>query len=139
VLSEQYRQFCGLTGGCWFAQMHMKPDGLKSIADSLSATTGWNFDLDEGMIAGHRSMILQTIFGTQRGWVADHDWQQVGQRFLEPIPDGKFKGFTIGKWIPQMVFDYYRLSGRHERTGRPFMDTLQRLGLEEFSEWAQLD
>ena len=139
VLSEQYRQFCGLTGGCWFAQMHMKPDGLKSVADSLSATTGWNFDLDEGMIAGHRSMILQTIFGTQRGWVADHDWQQVGQRFLEPIPDGKFKGFTIGKWIPQMVFDYYRLSGRHERTGRPFMDTLQSLGLEEFSEWAQLD
>ncbi len=139
VLSEQYRQFCGLTGGCWFAQMHMKPDGLKSVADSLSATTGWNFDLDEGMIAGHRSMILQTIFGTQRGWVADHDWQQVGQRFLEPIPDGKFKGFTIGKWMPQMVFDYYRLSGRHERTGRPFMDTLEKLGLEEFREWAQLD
>ena len=139
VLSEQYRQFCGLTGGCWFAQMHMKPDGLKSVADSLSATTGWNFDLDEGLVAGHRSMILQTIFGTQRGWVADHDWQQVGQRFLEPIPDGKFKGFTIGKWIPQMVFDYYRLSGRHERTGRPFMDTLQKLGLEEFKDWAQLD
>ncbi|HVE16307.1 MAG TPA: aldehyde ferredoxin oxidoreductase N-terminal domain-containing protein [Chthoniobacterales bacterium] len=139
VLSEQYRQFCGLTGGCWFAQMHMKPDGLKSVSDSLSATTGWDFDLDEGMVAGHRSMILQSIFGTQRGWVADHDWQQVGQRFLEPIPDGKFKGFTIGKWIPQMVFDYYRVSGRHERTGRPFMDTLQNLGLEEFKEWAQLD
>lgn len=139
VLSEQYRQFCGLTGGCWFAQMHMKPDGLKSVTDSLSATTGWNFDLDEGLVAGHRSMILQTIFGTQRGWIADHDWQQVGQRFLEPIPDGKFKGFTIGKWIPQMVFDYYRLSGRHERTGRPFMDTLQKLGLEEFKDWAQLD
>jgi aldehyde:ferredoxin oxidoreductase len=84
-------------------------------------------------------MILQTIFGTQRGWVADHDWQQVGERFLEPIPDGKFKGFTIGKWMPQMVFDYYRLSGRHERTGRPFIDTLQKLGLEEFGEWAQLD
>ena len=139
VLSEQYRQFCGLTGGCWFAQMHMKPDGLKSVSDSLSATTGWNFDLDEGLVAGHRSMILQTVFGTQRGWIADHDWQQVGERFLEPIPDGKFQGFTIGKWIPQMVYDYYRLSGRHERTGRPFMDTLQRLGLEEFNEWAQLD
>jgi aldehyde:ferredoxin oxidoreductase len=139
VLSEQYRQFCGLTGGCWFAQMHMKPDGLKSIADSLSATTGWDFDLDEALAAGHRSMILQSLFGTQRGWVADHDWQQVGPRFLEPIPDGKFKGFTIGKWIPAMVYEYYRLSGRHEKTGRPFMDTLARLGLEEFQEWAQLD
>ena len=139
VLSEQYRQFCGLIGGCWFAQMHMKPDGIKSITDSFNATTGWSFDLDEALAAGHRSMILQSVFGTQRGWVADHDWQQVGPRFLEPIPDGEFKGFTIGKWIPSMVYEYYRLSGRHERTGRPFMDTLARLGLEEFKEWAQLD
>ena len=139
VLSEQYRQFCGIIGGCWFAQMHMKPDGLNSIVDSLNATTGWNFTMDEGLVAGHRSMVLQSIFGTQRGWVADHDRQRVGPRFLEPVPDGKYQGFTIAKWLPEMVYEYYRLSGRHEKTGRPFMDTLNRLGLEEFKEWAQLD
>jgi aldehyde:ferredoxin oxidoreductase len=38
-----------------------------------------------------------------------------------------------------MVQEYYRLSGRHEKTGRPFMDTLNKLGLEEFKDWAQLD
>jgi len=139
VLSEQYRQFCGIIGGCWFAQMHMKPDGLNSILDSLNATTGWNFTLDEGLVAGHRSMVLQSIFGTQRGWVADHDWQRVGPRFLEPVPDGKYQGFTIAKWLPEMVYEYYRLSGRHEKSGRPFLDTLTRLGLDEFKEWAQLD
>jgi aldehyde:ferredoxin oxidoreductase len=126
-------------GGCWFAQMHMKPDGLRSVVDSFNATTGWNFDLDEAMLAGYRSAILQSLFATQRGWIADHDWQQVGQRFLDPVPDGKFKGFTIAKWLPEMVREYYQLSGRHEKTGRPFMDTLKLLGLEEFSEWAQLD
>ena len=57
----------------------------------------------------------------------------------EPIPDGKYKGFTIAKWLPDMIWDYYRLSGRHERTGRPFKDTLEKLGLEEFSQWSQLD
>jgi aldehyde:ferredoxin oxidoreductase len=139
VLAEQYRQFCGLTGGCWFAQLPGRPDSLNSMVDSLNATTGWNFDLDEALIAGHRSMILQSLFGTQRGWVADHDWEQVGPRFLEPIPDGKFKGFTIAKWLPEILFEYYRLSGRHERTGRPFVDTLARLGLEEFNRWAQPD
>ena len=139
VLAEQYRQFCGLTGGCWFAQMHLKPDGLKSIVDSFNATTGWDFDLDEALVAGHRSMILQSIFGTQRGWIAEHDWQNVGPRFLEPVPDGKYKGFTIAKWLPDMVYEYYRLSGRHEKSGRPFVDTLTQLGLEEFREWAQLD
>jgi len=139
VTAEQYRQFVGLMGGCWFAQMHLKPDGLNSVVDSFNATTGWNFTLDEAMLAGHRSAILQSVFATQRGWVADHDWQQVGQRFIDPVPDGKFKGFTIAKWLPEMVREYYQLSGRHEKTGRPFMNTLTQLGLEEFKEWAQLD
>ncbi|MFQ5540162.1 MAG: aldehyde ferredoxin oxidoreductase C-terminal domain-containing protein, partial [Candidatus Binatia bacterium] len=139
VLSEQYRQVIGLMGGCWFAQMHMKPDGLKSVVDSLNATTGWNFNLDQALDAGQRSIILQSLFGTQRGWIAEDDWKDVGPRFLEPIPDGKFAGFTIAKWLPDMVYEYHRLSGRHEKTGRPFMDTLTRLGLEEFREWSQLD
>ncbi|MGZ9173933.1 MAG: aldehyde ferredoxin oxidoreductase C-terminal domain-containing protein, partial [Candidatus Binatia bacterium] len=63
----------------------------------------------------------------------------VGPRFLEPIPDGKYKGFTIAKWLPDMIWDYYKQSGRHERTGRPFKDTLEKLGLQEFQEWSQLD
>jgi aldehyde:ferredoxin oxidoreductase len=139
VLSEQYRQFTGVFGGCWFAQMHNKPDGLRSIVDSFNAVTGWSFDMDEALAAGHRSMILQSLFGTQRGWIADFDWKDVGPRFLEPIPDGRYKGFTIAKWLPDLVYEYYRLSGRHERTGRPYKETLTRLGLEEFAEWSQLD
>src|SRR3990172_12143613 len=137
VLSEQYRQFTGIFGGCWFAQMNQKADGLNTIVDAFNAITGWNFSMDEALQAGHRSMILQSLFGTQRGWVADFDWQDVGPRFLEPIPDGKYKGFTIAKWLPDLVYEYYRLSGRHERTGRPFEETLDQLGLEEFTRWSQ--
>ena len=137
ILSEQYRQFVGIFGGCWFAQMNQKPDGLNSIVDSFNAITGWNFTMDEALQAGHRSMILQSLFATQRGWIADFDWQDVGARFLEPIPDGKYKGFTIAKWLPALVWEYYRLSGRHERTGRPFKETLEKLGLEEFLPWSQ--
>lgn len=139
VLSEKYRQFAGIFGGCWFAQMHYKADGLKSIVDSLNATTGWDFDLDRALQAGHRSMILQSLFGTQRGWIADLDWNDVGARFLEPIPDGKYRGFTIAKWLPGLIYEYYRLTGRHERTGRPFKETLIELGLEEFTDWSQPD
>jgi aldehyde:ferredoxin oxidoreductase len=119
--------------------MNQKPDGLNSIVDAFNAITGWNFTMDEALEAGQRSMILQSLFGTQRGWIADFDWKDVGPRFLEPIPDGKYKGFTIAKWLPDLIFEYYRLSGRHERTGRPFKDTLEKLGLEEFMEWSQFD
>jgi aldehyde:ferredoxin oxidoreductase len=137
VLSEKYRQFTGIFGGCWFAQMNHKPDGLNSIVDAFNAITGWDFTMDQALEAGYRSMILQSLFATQRGWIADFDWKDVGPRFLEPIPDGKYKGFTIAKWLPDLVFDYYRLSGRHERTGRPFRETLVKLGLEEFTPWSQ--
>lgn len=137
IISEQYRQFTGIFGACWFALTHHKPDGLNSVVDALNAVTGWNFTMADALAAGHRSMMLQSLFATQRGWIADDDWKDVGPRFLEPIPDGKYQGFTIAKWLPDLIFEYYRLSGRHERSGRPFRDTLERLGLEEFSEWAQ--
>ena len=93
--------------------------------------------MDEALAAGHRSMILQSLFATQRGWITDFDWQDVGPRFLELIPDGRYKGFTIAKWLPDLVYEYYRLSERHERTGRPFKETLDKLGLEEFVPWSQ--
>ncbi|NIO08314.1 MAG: hypothetical protein GTO40_10015 [Deltaproteobacteria bacterium] len=138
-LSEQYRQFCGISGGCWFAQVPHKPDGLNSITDTVNAMTGWDLDIEEAMAAGHRSMILQSLFGTQRGWTAELDWKDVGPRFLEPIPDGKYKGFTIAKWLPDMVYQYHRISERDEKTGRPTKTVLTRLGLEEFMKWSQSD
>jgi aldehyde:ferredoxin oxidoreductase len=126
-------------GACWFALSYKQPDGLHSLVDSLNATTGWDVTLNETLEAGHRSIILQSIFGTQRGWTAEHDWKDVGPRFLEPVPDGKFKGFTIAQWLPDLVHEYYRISGRHEKTGRPFRHTLIQLGLDEFASWSQLD
>ena len=139
LITEQVRQACGIMGACWFALNDKPPDGVKSMLDSLNATTGWDVTLDELIDTGHRAIILQSVFGTQRGWIAEHDWQDVGPRFLEPIPDGKYKGFTIAKWLPGLIYEYYRISGRHEKTGRPYMDTLTRLGLDEFKQWSQLD
>ncbi len=138
-LAERIRQACGVMGGCWFALNYKAPDGLRCMVDSLNATTGWDVTLDEALNVGHRSIILQSLFGTQRGWIPEHDWKDVGPRFLEPIPDGRYKGFTIAKWLPDLVHEYYRLSGRHERSGRPFLDTLVNLDLEEFKRWSELD
>ena len=68
------------------------------------------------------------------------------RRFTENVADGQ-KGrvayatstAALAKWLPGMIWDYYKLSGRHERTGRPFKDTLEKLDLQEFQEWSQLD
>ncbi|HEU5464321.1 MAG TPA: aldehyde ferredoxin oxidoreductase N-terminal domain-containing protein [Candidatus Binatia bacterium] len=139
LITEQIRQACGVMGACWFALNDKPPDGVQSMLDALNATTGWDVTIDELVDVGHRAIILQSLFGTQRGWVAEDDWQDVGPRFLEPIPDGKYQGFTIAKWLPGLVYEYYRISGRHEKTGRPYRDTLLRLGLDEFKHWSVLD
>ena len=138
LLTEQLHQACGIMGACWFALIDIvADDALNSMVDSLSATTGWDVSLEEALDAGHRSIILQSLFGNRRGWRAEHDWTDVGSRFLEPVPDGRHKGFTVARWLPDLVQEYYRLSGRHELSGRPNMATLSRLGLEEFADWAE--
>ncbi|HLG72720.1 MAG TPA: aldehyde ferredoxin oxidoreductase N-terminal domain-containing protein [Chloroflexota bacterium] len=136
-LSEQYKQACGLMGACWFAMNQLAPDGIRSMIDALNATTGWDVTMDEALEAGYRSVILQSLFATQRGWKVADDWTEVGPRFLEPIPDGKYEGFTMAQWLPDLVLEYYQLSGRDQTSGRPTQETLHRLGLEEFQAWAQ--
>lgn len=135
-LSERCRQACGIMGGCWFALNESAPDSLKSMVDALNATTGWDVDLDEMLDAGHRSILLQGLFGTQRGWKPEDDWKDVGPRFLEPVPDGRYQGFTIARFLPDMVLEYHQLVGRDPVSGRPTRDVLERLGLEEFAEWS---
>jgi aldehyde:ferredoxin oxidoreductase len=135
-LSEQYKQASGLMGACWFAMNHQVDDGIRSMVDALNATTGWDVTVDEALEAGYRSAILQSIFASQRGWKASDDWTDVGPRFLEPIPDGKYEGFTMAQWLPDLVKEYYRLSGRDETSVRPTLETLRRLGLDEFADWA---
>jgi aldehyde:ferredoxin oxidoreductase len=138
-VTEQVRQACGMMGGCWFALNESAPDGVQSMVDSLCATTGWDVSLDETLDAGLRSILLQSLFGTQRGWKPEHDWTDVGARFLEPIPDGPHKGFTIARFLPDLINEYHELSGRDPVTGRPYRNVLQRLGLTEFLDWSEPD
>jgi aldehyde:ferredoxin oxidoreductase len=128
-----------MMGGCWFALNESAPDGVQSMVDSLCATTGWDVSLDETLDAGLRSILLQSLFGTQRGWKPEHDWTDVGARFLEPIPDGPHKGFTIARFLPDLINEYHELSGRDPVTGRPYRNVLQRLGLTEFLDWSEPD
>jgi len=60
-------------------------------------------------------------------------------KIFRAYPHGTYKGFTNAKWLPDLIFECYRLSGRHDRTGRPFKNTIEQLGVEEFIESCQLD
>ena len=75
---------------------------------------------------------MEHLFHMRHGWTPSEDLNNIGSRFLEPLPDGKFKGFSIAKYLPDLVVDFYRACGWDEKTGKPTPDTLKRLDLEEF-------
>ncbi len=100
----------------------------------MEAVTGWEgFTRDEALMVGERTWQLEHLLHMRYGWTPEEDLTNVGARFLEPIPDGPFEGFTIARFLPDLVYDFYRECGRGVATGRPTMGTLKRLGMEEFS------
>ncbi len=125
--------FCGSSGVCWFAQTIGKPGMLTDQLNALEAVTGWEgFSKEEAVAVGDRTWQLEHIIHMSRGWTAEDDLTNVGARMLEPIPDGPFKGFTIAKFLPDLVYDFYRECGWDVPSGLPTAENLKRLGMEEY-------
>jgi len=102
--------------------------------DTFKAITGWDdFTKEEAMMVGERVWQMEHILHMRYGWTPEDDLNNVGDRWLEPLPDGPFQGFTIAQFLPDMVYDFYRECGWDLATGRPTLATLKRLGMEEFS------
>jgi aldehyde:ferredoxin oxidoreductase len=106
---------------------------LYDVIDGLKATTGWsNFTLEEALTVGERVWQMEHLFHIRHGWTPQQDLDNIGPRFLEPLPDGPFKGFSIAKFLPDLIYDFYRECGWDEKSGKPRGSTIKRLGLEEF-------
>ncbi len=128
------RNFWEVSGLCWFGTADRVAGGFKDAVAALAGTTGWkDLTLEECLTAGERVWNMERIFNIQHGLTPEDDYKNVGPRFLDPIPDGQYKGFTVAKWLPGMVFDFYRVCGWDEKTGKPYLDTLKRLGIEEYA------
>jgi len=123
-----------VSGLCWFGVNEAVEGGFQEAVNALAGTTGWkDLTLEECLTVGERSWNLERIFNIEHGLTPEDDYKNVGPRFLEPVPDGQYKGFTVAKWLPGLVFEFYRECGWNERTGKPYLDTLKRLGIEEYA------
>ncbi|MBI4331199.1 MAG: hypothetical protein HY673_07960 [Chloroflexi bacterium] len=124
-----FRIASGCAGVCWFGESGVT---VNHTVEALAAITGWDVTKDEVMAMGDRTWQMEHIFHIRHGWTPEEDMTNIGQRFLEPLPDGPFKGFGVAKWLPDLFLDFYKECGWDPKTGKPLKSTLQRLNLEEF-------
>lgn len=119
-------------GVCWFSVW-----GVKDIVDrsrrTIEAATGRTFE-DDPMAVGERITNLERVFNVERGLTPKDDYGDVGQRLLDPIPEGdEFSGVAFGDHIHELVEEYYREMDWDVETGRPHEATLERHDLGEFA------
>jgi aldehyde:ferredoxin oxidoreductase len=97
---------------------------LTAMKDMFNAITGWDFSVDDLMLAGERIFTLQRLLNVRDGY--DGRTDVLPKKMLQPAQIG----FRAGKAPPfaAMLQDYYRFRGWKE-DGEPRAETLERLGL----------
>jgi len=97
---------------------------LNDLAEMFNAITGWDYSVDDLMLAGQRGFTVQRLNNIRDGY----------NKASDILPGKMFKaakeGFRAGKTIPfeSLMKDYYALRGWDEN-GEPTKETLKRLNL----------
>jgi aldehyde:ferredoxin oxidoreductase len=120
------------TGLCWFAIWGVK-GGADLVANAMSAATGWDFTVPEGLKVGERVITMERVFAMQRGLKAEDDYT-LSDRLFEAPKYGPVKGKSIKPYLEGMVREYYELRGWDRKTGKPWIRTLRELGLEHLAD-----
>jgi len=107
---------------CFFATRD-----IQMTVDVLNAATGWDFDIWEAMDVGRRIVNQLRVFGFRHGLSKDIEVPSV--RYGSTPVDGPAKGKSIMPHWESMRRNYYQLMGWDADTGKPLLETLERLGL----------
>ena len=95
----------------------------------FSAVTGWSYTPEEVEGQTHRIYTLERLFNLREG-LGKKDDTLPFRSLSEPMPDGPSKGNVVP--LEEMLSEYYALR-KWDESGRPKVETLEDLGLGEFS------
>jgi aldehyde:ferredoxin oxidoreductase len=93
----------------------------------INAACGLNWSIEEMMKFGERSWNLKRAINNRMGLTAQND--KLPKALLTPFPDGGSEGFVPD--IQGMLYAYYEARGWDQETGKPSLDKLFELGLED--------
>ncbi|HEY55837.1 MAG TPA: aldehyde ferredoxin oxidoreductase family protein [Dehalococcoidia bacterium] len=102
------------------------PDSMPLI-ELITAATGWDFTLEEGLKAGRRIQTLRQAFNIREG-VSTDGWR-LPKRLEAAMPDGPAKDTKLD--FKAMKENGYRALGWDPKTGKPLDSSLEGLELKE--------
>jgi aldehyde:ferredoxin oxidoreductase len=124
ALSKGRRIFEDCLGTCCFATRVP----LKMVVDCLNAATGWDVTPKEAADVGYRAANLFRAFNIKNG--IGMEVERPSERWSSTPVDGPAKGISVRPHWDGMMENYYKLMGWDIKTGKPFAETLNKLGLE---------
>ena len=105
--------------------------GLPDYTEMYNAVVGDVHTDDSLLEAGERIWNLEKIFNIREGFDSTDD--KLPRRLVEePIPNGPSKGHVHK--LDELLPEYYQVRG-WDKEGVPTLETLKRLGLEEYSKY----
>ena len=93
----------------------------------LNAATGWDFTWEEAVQVGLRAVNLLRAFNIHHGYKPDVE--APSPRYGSAFPDGPHQGKGIAPVLDEMLDIYYREMGWDRASGKPLLETLQKLDL----------
>ena len=100
---------------------------LQILTDTLSAITGWDFDIREAMEVGRRVVNQLRVFNIRHGLTKENEAPSV--RYGSSPVDGPAEGKSIMPHWEALRHNYYEQMGWDPETGKPLPETLEKLGL----------
>lgn len=123
ALVSRYQEYFGACGVCVFAaETNSFP-----LVEFTSAVTGWDFNIEEGLLVGHRIKTLRQAFNLREG-LNPKDFK-LPERVSAPPSSGPITGRKVD--FDAFRRSYYAALGWDHATGQPSEQTLQKLGLTE--------
>jgi aldehyde:ferredoxin oxidoreductase len=115
---------------CQFIYNSWSVGDFVDLVALIRAATGWNYSVQELMLAGERRINLMKAFNVREGFTADDDLLPE-RLFADPMQDS---GPRSGAVVDRREFlaaraDYYRLCGWDPQSGVPAAAKLAELGL----------
>jgi aldehyde:ferredoxin oxidoreductase len=100
------------------------------ICDMLNAITGWEFNHEDLLAVGNRSINLKRAISNLQGVTRDHD--KLPEICLVPLSEGTTDGVQPNMEV--MLKEYYQYHGWDWESGKPAKDKLIELGLTQVAD-----